>query len=440
MSLETALQSARDTRQLDIGAGTVARSADVFRRAFGTREAVLIADVNTWHAAGQAVERSFTSCDHPRCNPFCFTEPELLAEHTFVERLEEPLRTHAAIPVAVGAGTINDIVKLAAHRTNRPYMCVATAASMDGYTAYGASITYRGSKQTFPCPAPRAVLVDLDVIATAPAAMNAAGYADLLAKLTAGADWIVADALGVEAIDPIAWGIVQHGLGEALGDPNGVARGKRDALAKLVEGLMMSGLAMQAAKSSRPASGAEHQISHLWDMEHHTHEGVAPSHGLKVGVATVAIARLYEQLIHMPLEQLDVDAACAAWPSREQAHASIRDLFSDDELRNVALRESMAKYVSRDELREQLQRLRTVWPDLTARLWAQVPPPRDLAVMLERAGAPTKPEQIGVAPDRLRLSFYKAFHIRRRFTILDLAVRANVLDNAVDRITPRHRP
>ena len=73
---------------------------------------------------------------------------------------------------------------------------------MDGYTAFGASITHEGSKQTFDCPAPRAVMADLEVIAAAPDGMNAWGYADLLAKITAGADWIVADELGVEPIDP----------------------------------------------------------------------------------------------------------------------------------------------------------------------------------------------------------------------------------------------
>ena len=92
-------------------------------------------------------------------------------------------------------------MKLAAHRTGRQYLCVATAASMDGYTAYGRRSRTTGSKQTFDCPAPRAVVADIDVIAAAPPELTASGYADLLAKITAGADWIVADALGVEPID-----------------------------------------------------------------------------------------------------------------------------------------------------------------------------------------------------------------------------------------------
>ena len=176
-------------------------------------------------------------------------------------------------------------------------MAVATAASMDGYTAYGASITHRGSKQTFDCPAPRAVLADLEVIARAPREMNAAGYADLLAKGVAGADWILADAVGEEPIDPAAWDTVQSFLRSWVDSPGGIARGEPGCLRRLVVGLMMSGFAMQAAQSSRPASGAEHQFSHLWDMQHHTHDGTAPSHGFKVGIGTLASLGLYEDLL-----------------------------------------------------------------------------------------------------------------------------------------------
>ncbi len=97
--------------------------------------------------------------------------------------------------MAVGSGSLNDIVKRAAHEAGRPYLSVATAASMDGYTAFGAAITKDGYKQTMTCPAPRAVLADLEVLAGAPPAMTASGYGDLLGKVTAGADWLVADAL-----------------------------------------------------------------------------------------------------------------------------------------------------------------------------------------------------------------------------------------------------
>src|SRR5688572_13001054 len=188
---------------------------------------------------------------------------------------------------------------------------------MDGYTAYGASITAGGSKQTFDCPAPQAVVADLESIAAAPPGLNASGYADLLAKIAAGADWIVADALGVEVIDPHVWRTVQERLHEWVASPGGVAKNEPAVLKRLVYGLMMSGFAMQAARSSRPASGADHQFSHLWDMQHHTHDGQPPSHGAKVGIGTLAVTALYERLLERSLESLDVEECCAAWPDEQ---------------------------------------------------------------------------------------------------------------------------
>src|SRR5439155_25527686 len=102
-----------------------------------------------------------------------------------------------------------------------------------------------------------------------------------------------------------AWEAVQGGLREALANPAGVRTGDAGAIEKLTDGLLMAGFAMQAAQSSRPASGAEHQFSHLWDMEHATET----SHGFKVGVATVAVGRFYEELIELPLQNLDVERA-----------------------------------------------------------------------------------------------------------------------------------
>ncbi|RYD81130.1 MAG: iron-containing alcohol dehydrogenase, partial [Verrucomicrobiaceae bacterium] len=197
-TLQEALQAARETRALVIGRDILHQTATVFKTEFGGRPAVPVCDETTFRVAGKTVWAAFQQSGQPCLDPIILRDPDLYAEYRFVEELEERLKHHNAIPVAVGSGTINDLTKLAAHRCERPYMCVATAASMDGYTAFGASITYLGSKQTFDCPAPTAVVADIEVIRHAPPDMTAAGYADLLAKITAGADWIVADALGVE--------------------------------------------------------------------------------------------------------------------------------------------------------------------------------------------------------------------------------------------------
>lgn len=269
LKVEQALKAAGETSALRIGSGVINEVATLFQESFPNKKAVVVADWMTFEVAGKQVFDSFRKAGVEQEKPFVFSDPALYAEYCYVDQLVASLKEHDAIPVAVGSGTINDLTKLSAHLTGRRYMCVATAASMDGYTAFGASVTADGAKQTFSCPAPLAVLADISIIRNAPRMMTASGYADLFAKVTAGADWVVADWMGVEDIDERAWSIVQDGLYGALSDPVGASRGDEKAIYQLIEGLMLGGFAMQWSKSSRPASGAEHQFSHLWNMEHH---------------------------------------------------------------------------------------------------------------------------------------------------------------------------
>ena len=431
--LGQALRAASDTRSLTIGPGNRPEAAGVFAQVFGAQAAVIVADERTFEAAGRDVRESFRRAGHP-WEPSILFQPDVKAELSRVEELCAALSDVKAVPVAVGSGTINDLTKLAAHRLGRPYLVVATAASMDGYTAFGASITHRGSKQTFECPAPRAVVADLDVIAGAPEGMNAAGYADLLAKIPAGADWIVADALGVEPIQREPWEMVQGRLHDWVSNPDGVRTGDRGVLRNLVVGLMMTGFAMQASRSSRPASGAEHQFSHLWDMQHHIHEGAVPLHGFKVGIGTLAVLALYETLCERDLARIDVEAAVARWPTLEQAEARIAELFGTGDLASKALEETRAKHPSREALRVQLERLCGVWPALRQRLRDRLFSSGSARKVLRAAGCPVEPEDIGIGRDRLRLSYEHAYYIRRRFTVLDLAQRLGLADELLDRV------
>ena len=433
--LSAALAAARETRALELSPGALEAIPELLRRWFPGQSAVVVADANTFKAAGRKVLDLVLEAGATAEEPVVFPGPGLVAEQRHVVALEERLKVHpATIPLAVGSGTINDLVKLAAHRAHRRYLAVATAASMDGYTAFGASIDDQGSKQTVPCPAPLAAVADLDVSGVAPPELNAAGYADLVAKLTAGADWLLADALGVEPLHAAAWSVAQDDLRDALAEPAGVRGGEPGAIGRLTTGLMLTGFAMQAASSSRPASGAEHQFSHLWDMEHHTFQGKVPLHGYKVGIGSLAAAALYEYVLKQPLEELDVDRCCAEWPDDAARENLVRDLFGGSALAGVALRESAAKASSRVELRTQLESLRGRWSQLRDRLRRQLIPFTELKKMLRAAGAPVEPDEVGISRERLRAAYVRAYFIRRRFTILDLGFRTGLLESGLAHI------
>lgn len=432
--IENALKSANDTKALLIGLGVLDKAGKLFREQFPQKEAIIIADVTTYNVAGKTVYENFTKEGIRQYDPFIFEDDDLYAEYSFVEQLAEALKENDAIPVAVGSGTINDLTKLASHLCNRPYMCVATAASMDGYTAFGASITADGAKQTFNCPAPQACLADTAIISKAPAKMTSSGYADLFAKVTAGADWILSDILGVEPIDAQSWSIVQDGLHDSLADPQGVSRGEEKAVFSLIEGLMLGGFAMQWSQSSRPASGAEHQFSHLWNMEHHTNNGEHISHGFQVAIGTLSILALYEEFLKSPIDQLDIDACCDAWPTEKELAEESLAIFKGTDFPEIGLQETKAKYIPKKALAEQLQVLKDHWPEVKERLSAQLISFEEARNRLLQVGAPTQPEDIGVSRDYLKQTYIRSQYIRRRFTILDVAVRTNYLDKWLDNL------
>ncbi len=447
-SLENALNLARETQFLKIGKDIVREIPTIFKTQFPGKKSMLIADKNTYAVAGKSIHRLLSDKDLEACDPLVIDDPNLYANYYFVQQVKEYLKQVDGIAIAVGSGVINDLTKLSSAELGRPYMCVATAASMDGYSAFGASITKEGAKQTMKCSAPQVIVGDLNTISAAPAINNASGYADLYAKIPGGADWIFADALGEESLDYQSWHIVQDGLSNALKDPSGVKAGTVSAIEPLIEGLMLGGFAMQSYQSSRPASGAEHQFSHTWDMEHHTFKGEmarkyglykeqdeqVPSHGFKVGIGLLTTTALYERVLETSFEQLDVKKAVALWKPLENQIEEVNKLFEEEGPRKFAAEQITGKYIEKDALEKQLYMLKENWLEIKERLKEQIIPYHKAKEALALAGAPVECEHIGITKSRLKKTFYKAQKIRTRFTVLDVAVRTGYLNQWIDEL------
>lgn len=434
--VQLALQNATQTRALEIGSGVLDKVPMIFKSQFPSSKAVVVAHEATWQVAGERVDALLRQAGVEVQDAIVFHDADMHAEWKYIEQLDALLSRTDAVAVAVGSGTINDTTKLCSEHQHRPYMVVATAASMDGYVAFGASITKDGIKSTYQCAAPRAVVADVDVLATAPASMTASGYADLMAKVPAGADWIVADVLGVEPIDPTPWNIVQGGLHDALSAPAACKAGAPDALRALAEGLMLGGFAMQAyPRSSRPASGAEHQISHMLNMDHFVmSNGQAPSHGFQVSIGTIVSLFFYEQLLATDFTALDIDALVDCWPSLEEQEQESLRMFRDSDFPTFAAGEIAAKYSSADELRHHFEIMRDRQDELKERLRAQLLTVDQAIERLKAVGAPVHPRDIDLSREQMRDTIVRAQQIRRRYTIFDVAVRMGKMEEWADRL------
>lgn len=434
--IEKALESAVDTKACEIGPGAVDSAGAMFRAIFpSAKRAIVVDDPRTGKAAGRRALAKLAEAGIETAEYIVGAGGEdFHATYERVEEVREAIRAaNGAVPVAVGSGTINDLVKRSSEELDMRYMVVGTAASMDGYTAYGAAITKDGMKQTLSCRAPLGCIVDSAVAAAAPRDMTASGYADLMAKIPAGADWMLADAIGSEAIHPLAWKLVQDSLKDALANPAGCASGDECEVRKLCDGLVMSGFAMQAMGSSRPASGTEHQVSHYWDMEDLCFNGKPVSHGFKVGIGTIASTRTLELILKQPFANLDIDGVAGRWwKSFDEVKATFPAVFGARPAHILrAELEYAKKFPSRDELRVQLEKLKAVWPELAPRIRSQLMPLDEVREKLHLAGAPVHPEEIGVSPERFRETFRGVPYMRSRYFGLDLALELGLMEELV---------
>lgn len=431
-ALQSALSGAQFTKVALVESNALASLGTVFAEQFPGQRAIVVADVNTWRAAGERAQAVLVEAGIATETPYIFeTTGKLKADANYARELAAALKDKDCIVVAVGSGVLNDLGKYASGLLGRPYLCVPTAASMDGYSASGASLLDGGFKRTLPCPPPQAIIADLDVICAAPPKMAGWGYGDLAGKLVAALDWHIADALGEDRINAVPFALVQDNLAQWLANPEGVAKGDPAAVQELISGLLISGFAIQAHGDSRPASGSEHQFAHLWEMEGLQVDGYPASHGACVGLATVTMLALYEKLL-----TADVAGAAKAALSRPQTseadlRSRIEGLFPLPHVREAAWQEGKAKLISDDAQRARREKIAATWPDLLPVLQAKFMAAGEMADKLKASGAPVTPGEMNMTTTSLEQDFHRAQFVRRRYTSLDLLRDTGLYDELV---------
>lgn len=428
-------ESWKETKCFLAGTGLLGRVPEVLKEYFPAGPVLIVADDNTWAAAGEQVQRILVDADVAMIDPLVFPgKPSLHSEYEHILAINKILVGNDIVPISVGSGTINDLVKRASSESDRKYLCVATATSVDGYSSFGAAIMKDGFKITMECPAPLAIIADTDVLKSAPYPMTAAGYADLASKITAGADWIMADFIGVDPIDEQAWEMVQKDLRLWLGSPAELKAGDPTPFEHVFNGLTMSGLSMQYLRKSRPASGNEHLFSHIWEMDNLEKDGEAVSHGFKVAIGTLAGTALTEVALKCESDDIDIEAAVEAYPDWPTREAQIRSMFGDTPVSERILEESKAKHLSSDGLRVRSAFLKDNWEEFRSKTLTHLYPYQELYDKFVAAGVPVKPAQINLTKERVCNTIAPAQMMRNRYTILDLVYELGWLGKCRDEI------
>lgn len=280
-------------RQIEIGPGVLSGLAETVS-ALGGGPVFLLADENTWQAAGERASRLLREAGVPvHCHLFPGS-PVLVPDETTVGAALAAMEPDDRLLLAVGSGTLNDTARILSARCRIPYVICATAPSMDGFASTVSPLILGGSKVTKPAVYPAAILADTLVMKEAPAPMLTAGFGDIIGKYTALADWKLARELKREYYCEQSVALMERAVENCAQSAARLKQREETAVRAAAEALVLSGVAMGLVGYSRPASGAEHHMAHYWEVDALRRGEAHPLHGNAVGAAAVVSATLYE--------------------------------------------------------------------------------------------------------------------------------------------------
>ncbi len=201
--------------------------------------------------------------------------------------IENAIHTAFKIPsttkvlLGIGGGKALDYGKYCAHILKLPYITVPTSVSNDGFCSPNTSLLVAGKRKSVKSTIPYGVVADIDVISNAPISSLYSGIGDTISKITALYDWKQSFLKGYEYFNDFA-GLMAHNSLDIVYLCNDLKPEDNEFKYRMVNSLVLSGIAMEIAGSSRPASGSEHLISHALDAV----SANPKMHGLQVGTAT----------------------------------------------------------------------------------------------------------------------------------------------------------
>ncbi len=428
------------TRHVEVGQGLAPRVAAWVSAAHPNAAHVVVCDPHTADAAGRQVLAALQTAGHPATLQVLAPqagEDHLVCEDGVIAQLQDQLAGQAQTnAIAVGAGTINDIVKMATAKLGRPYQCVATAASMNGYTSAIAAVLSRGVKRTLPAQQAEAVFADIDTIAAAPAYLNQAGFGDLLSKPYSHADWLLSHLVRGVPYEERPARLLDEAYAALLDHAADVGAATFTGIGLLTRTILLSGFTMAIAGTSAPASGGEHLVSHYWDMEQHCRD--QPLHGLhgtQVGVATRMSAMLFERLAALPVEAIDPEAAArrrpdGAWveqlPGR---HPRLTAAVIDEVREQITVKQRHG-----DALRDEIRDVQNRWIEIRSTLREVLLPSARIGDALRAAGAADRPSAMGVDREHATATLRVCREIRNRYVALDLLDDLGLLHDAAAQV------
>lgn len=277
-------------KDIVVESGAVKRVGEILLRNGFKKKLLLVADNNTLRAADGIVE-SLKDFELE------YKIYENLREATVkeVEKIKELLEDVDGV-ISVGTGSLNDICRRAAAEADKPLCIFGTAASMDGFASYGAPLTDGNFKATYDAKSPEVIIADTKILAAAPKELKSAGFGDMVGKYVGLIDWQVSALITGEYYCEKVANLTRLATDKIMALADRITADDEESAAAVFEALLLTGIGMGFTKTSRPASGTEHITSHFWECKKLLEGKISDFHGKKVGVATLAILKIYGEL------------------------------------------------------------------------------------------------------------------------------------------------
>ena len=332
---------------------------------------LLVADENTWAAAGAAAEAALKGKIAGIC---LFSGKEVLVPNEAAIAAVEVKMEGVDLLLAIGSGVIQDLCKYVSHVSKVPYMVLATAPSMDGYASDGAAMILEGMKVTVKAGLPRAILADPAVLAAAPMDMIRAGYGDIIGKFSALNDWKLSRCVTDEYFCDFIYDLTFRQIQRNLELADGLQNRDEEAVKALMEALVVIGILMSFAGSSRPASGSEHHLSHFFEITGIVDRTPYLAHGVDVACSTVITAGLRRKLLAGPFPKERFRLSPEAYRERMEG------IYKQVAEGCMALQEKVGNYAA-DRIalyHEKEQEIRSIL--------AEMPAPEEVEALLQKVG------------------------------------------------------
>lgn len=404
--------------------GAIQKIPECVKELGGSRPFIL-ADANTFGAAGKAIEQILTA-HGMKPDIFVFSGSTIEPDEASVGAAVMHYRDTCDTVIGVGSGVIHDIGKIVSKTAHKPYIVAATAPSMDGYASATSSMAMDGLKISLPSRCPDVIIGDTDILQEAPMRMLQAGLGDMLAKYISICEWRIAHLLVGEYYCEHVADLVRKALQKCVQNAEGLLKREPKAVQAVFDGLVMGGMAMEYAGVSRPASGVEHYLSHVWDMRGLAFGTKTALHGLQCAVGTLIAMRVYEQLQRIV-------------PNREKALAYVQGFCVEDWNKQlsafigrgadamIALEQKEQKY-NAEKHKARLCRIIENWDEILKIVCEEVPPAAEIERILDSIGAPKTCAEIGIDPCILPMTFAASKDIRDKYVLSRLCWDLGILD------------